>query len=217
MGFYWQGPIPASCHVFGISSVSNVNIILYSRKMQLMVRIPSVDSEENTECMNEDENDIESKNRKLKDLNEWAIIEMQGDLESRIGDVQLEGKFVGDLHFTKAGQIPVLIIGHHILYGKVVKLEKPLVIMEKCQNVSHKEEKNCPKRMETSSKDAKILSSGSSKSEDMENDEAFEMLEENFTKHEKIETVYNVRAIIRKKLLFKSRPKPIIANVPKKI
>ena len=31
------------------------------------------------------------------------------------------------------------------------------------------------------------------------------------------DTVYNVRAIIRKKLLFKSRPKPIIANVPKKI
>ena len=30
-------------------------------------------------------------------------------------------------------------------------------------------------------------------------------------------TVYNVQAIIRKKLLFKARPKPIIANVAKKI
>jgi chromosome transmission fidelity protein 8 len=31
------------------------------------------------------------------------------------------------------------------------------------------------------------------------------------------ETSYKVKAIIRKKLLFKTRPKPIIANVPKKI
>ena len=31
-----------------------------------------------------------------------------------------------------------------------------------------------------------------------------------------METHYEVRAIIRKKLIFKARPKPIIANVPKK-
>ena len=30
-------------------------------------------------------------------------------------------------------------------------------------------------------------------------------------------TEYLVRTIIRKKLVFKTRPKPIIANVPKKI
>ena len=30
-------------------------------------------------------------------------------------------------------------------------------------------------------------------------------------------TEYVVRSIIRKKLVFKTRPKPIIANVPKKI
>ena len=30
-------------------------------------------------------------------------------------------------------------------------------------------------------------------------------------------TKYLVKAIIRNKLIFKSRPKPIIANVPKKI
>ena len=32
-----------------------------------------------------------------------------------------------------------------------------------------------------------------------------------------METHYEVRAIIRKKLIFKARPKPIIANVPKKV
>ena len=30
-------------------------------------------------------------------------------------------------------------------------------------------------------------------------------------------TEYVVRSIIRKKLIFKTRPKPIIANVPKKL
>lgn len=30
-------------------------------------------------------------------------------------------------------------------------------------------------------------------------------------------TGYNITAVIKKKLLFKTRPKPIIANVPKKI
>ena len=30
-------------------------------------------------------------------------------------------------------------------------------------------------------------------------------------------TNYEVQSVIRKKLLFKTRPKPIIANVPKKL
>ena len=31
------------------------------------------------------------------------------------------------------------------------------------------------------------------------------------------QTNYNIVAVVKKKLLFKTRPKPIIANVPKKI
>ena len=34
---------------------------------------------------------------------------------------------------------------------------------------------------------------------------------------EALETRYEAQAIIKKKLIFKSRPKPIIANVPKKV
>ena len=48
---------------------------------------------------------------------EWFVIEMQGDLESRNKE-HLEGKFIGDLHYNKEG-VPIMIIGHHILYGKV--------------------------------------------------------------------------------------------------
>jgi len=106
--------------------------------------------------------------RKTEQGQDLALLEMQGDLESRLGqDVDLSGKFIGDLHFTKDNSTPILIIGHHILYGKSAKLEKPLVVMTKV--------------------------------------------------NEGQETEYQVQTIIRNKLIFKARPKPIIANVPKKL
>ena len=67
----------------------------------------------------------------------------------------------------------MLIIGHHILYGKVVTLEKPYGVMVKDTESSNKDEAG--------------------------------------------PVNYNIMAVIRKKLLFKTRPKPIIANVPKKL
>ena len=163
-----------------------------------MVKIPSEHSDDENCDPNFIEGDQDLVQRKLKPLNDWAIIEMQGDLESRVGDVQLEGKFVGDLHFTKADHTPVLIIGHHILYGKVVKLDKPLVIMEKSlkQSKLRKEDSEALNQSENGNIAMDVDNDGSDRS---------------------TETIYNVRAIIRKKLLFKSRPKPIIANVPKKI
>ncbi len=57
---------------------------------------------------------------------------MQGDLESRVGDTDLTGKFIGDLHYSKDSSAPILIIGHHILHGKVQSLDRPFVAMEKC-------------------------------------------------------------------------------------
>ena len=63
-----------------------------------------------------------------------------------------------------------MIIGHHILHGKVQELEKPLVVITK------------------------------------ENDD------------EPDENVkYNVTAVISKKLIFKTRPKPIVGELIKKL
>jgi len=99
-----------------------------------------------------------------------ALIELQGDLESRQGSsIDLSGQFIGDLHYSKdSGSTPIMIVGHHILYGKTVKLERPMVALRKMVK---------------------------------ENDDG-------------TTTEYQVESVIRTKLIFKSRPKPIIANVP---
>ena len=100
---------------------------------------------------------------------EWGIVELQGVLETRRGR-SFEGLHIGDLHFNTTTGTASLIVGHHLLTGKAVKLDKPLGVLRKSSTTTTT-----------------------------------------------TETEYCVTALIRRKIVFKSRPKPIVSTtVPKR-
>ncbi|KAJ0178251.1 hypothetical protein K1T71_006074 [Dendrolimus kikuchii] len=97
---------------------------------------------------------------------EWAIVELQGLVQMK-KETPSEPTTVGDLHYYNRNRHPVLVLGHHVLNGKEIKLEHPMAVIEK------------------------VTDNG--------------------------RTHYKVKAVVKKKLLFKSRPKPIISNVADRV
>ncbi|XP_066923579.1 chromosome transmission fidelity protein 8 homolog [Clytia hemisphaerica] len=68
-----------------------------------------------------------------EDPKEWSIVELQGTLES--SEEELCGSHIGNLHFDDKGT-PQLICGHHLVTGKIQKLDKPYAVMKK-NSISH--------------------------------------------------------------------------------
>ncbi|KAH8296204.1 hypothetical protein KR054_003045, partial [Drosophila jambulina] len=137
---------------------------------------------------------------------DWAIIELQGDLEVRANQ-DMHDQFIGDLYYNKYGQ-PILIIGHHILQGREQKLEKPFAVLEKSKT----------------NEGERLLDTSLAPSQDVSMLNATTGAERTVLDHtiaqehkSRQRTEYTVRAVCTKKLIFKSRPKPIIANVAKSV
>lgn len=135
---------------------------------------------------------------------EWVIVEVQGDLETR-NDNSMEGEFIGDLMYTKFGQ-PILIIGHHILHGREQKVEKPFAVLERVRKPLKTNEPNPNETVES------LLNATQE-----HNDSTILDCTVAIEHKTKVRTGLFVRAIVKKKLVFKARPKPIIANVAKTV
>ncbi|GIX95508.1 chromosome transmission fidelity protein 8 homolog, partial [Caerostris extrusa] len=99
-------------------------------------------------------------------LKEWAIIEVQGELESSTGN-SIGGKLIGHLIFSAKGR-PILIIGYHILYGKITENNPPIAILKRSRfsNTAFNKESSAD---------------------------------------------YVILALVKKKIIFRTRPKPIIS------
>ncbi|XP_062500981.1 chromosome transmission fidelity protein 8 homolog [Corticium candelabrum] len=115
------------------------------------------------------------------DGSEWGLVELQGQLDTKAG-VSLDELHIGDLHFDETG-IAHMIIGHHLLTGKVATLEKPFAV------ISRKTDE-----LKTSSEVA--METGDETTGNTE---------------------YTIVAMIRRKVVFKVRPKPIVSTFSSKI
>ncbi|KAI6655065.1 hypothetical protein LOD99_2354 [Oopsacas minuta] len=106
------------------------------------------------------------------DSKEWIIIELQGSVET-YNSLPLKDVGLGDLHYNANGE-PLLILGHHLLKGKIVNLSNPIGVFAK-----------------------QTKKQNSTLSDSITDD---------------VTCDYEVVALVRKKIIFATRPKPILVK-----
>ncbi|TFK83324.1 hypothetical protein K466DRAFT_266811 [Polyporus arcularius HHB13444] len=110
---------------------------------------------------------------------ELVLIELQGALEV---DGNKDGQLVGNLRVDPNTKKPTMMIGHHLLEGKLVNLAKPLAVLHK---------------------------HGSPPGAD---DGAAMEVEDGSSRPAAHATSWDVVAVVKKKMVFAKRPLPVVGH-----
>ncbi|KAF8440453.1 Ctf8-domain-containing protein [Boletus edulis BED1] len=123
------------------------------------------------------------------------LIELQGMLDVQgCESTSKDGQLIGTLNTADMGK-PTLVIGHHLLEGKVVTLSKPLGVLHK-----HVHARN---------DGPSAVHPDVSEDEDEDNHECEAQKKE---KDESKQVRWDVIAVVKKKMVFSKRPMPTIAK-----
>ncbi|OSD01915.1 hypothetical protein PYCCODRAFT_1468199 [Trametes coccinea BRFM310] len=116
---------------------------------------------------------------------ELVLIELQGALEV---EGNKDGQLVGKLRVDPATKKPTLLIGHHLLEGKLVNLSKPLAVMHRYDH--------------TTSSDAHGAE-----------DDAMNLDREGSQRPaENDARRWDIVAVVKRKMVFSRRPMPIVGR-----
>ncbi|KAF7430215.1 hypothetical protein PC9H_005917 [Pleurotus ostreatus] len=125
---------------------------------------------------------------------EVVLIELQGALEVETTKPgEHDGKVVGRLTIDEVTSKPKLMIGHHLLEGKIATLAKPLAVLHRASPPhGTSDAMDCDQNLDRSTVDAGQMGAG------------FE--ETGRTSDNQWEII----AVVKKKILFSNRPMPIV-------
>ncbi len=145
-------------------------------------------------------------------LAEWTIIELQGVLESD-GDCPLAGKMMGNLVWDTVSGIPLLIIGRHLLQVRLglttrnprspPPLASPIAIAVTVTGWDPDFQGKCSqleKPLLVLAKSLPVDGGDDHRGDDVNTHEQGQRPSPSLT----------IKAVVRRKLVFKQRPKPIV-------
>jgi len=115
--------------------------------------------------------------------NEVVLIELQGSLEV---DGDKEGQVVGKLRVDDVTKKSTLLIGYHLLEGKLVNLPKPLAVLHRHQ---------------------------ADKDDDTMANEEDAMNEDDKARPPRAQAGWDVVAVVKRKMVFSKRPMPMVGRV----
>ncbi|KDR78963.1 hypothetical protein GALMADRAFT_244659 [Galerina marginata CBS 339.88] len=129
---------------------------------------------------------------------EIVLIELQGLLEVELNHLsERNGKLVGKLKIDEATNKPSLLIGHHLLEGKIAALPKPYAILFRTGPTRNTADQTHP---EDDIDDEAMAVDGDSHSPGHE------------SSGQASSAGWTVAGIVKKKIIFSKRPMPVIGK-----